>query len=515
VLNTSSPLTIGSRQSTATTNYNLQFIGSIDDVAIYNHALSQTEVLSHFYAAQYPPGFVSGPTNLTVNEGTTAVFSSLAIGPAPVTYQWYDVTFGDPGTALPGQTSSNLVLANVTAGMSGTTYRVVATDPYGSTVNPDTSLPAVQLTVNSGPPSIAVDAPASLFVYAGRSVVIPVTVSGTAPFTYSWTSNGVALANGGRVSGATSNVLTIAISQPGDSATYQLSVTGPGGGPVNSTATAVTVSATPGFNGNGLGWGLNGDTTHGVATINGDVLDLTTGAGSTARSAFFSFPLNITDFVATFTYQDVNGGGADGAAFVLQNDARGTAALGGAGGGLGYSGITPSVALEMNIYNGAGLSFRNNGATGAPYDPTTPVDFASGNPIDVTVIYNNGVLQASFSEPATSATFTTNIVVDLPSLVGADTAYVGFTGADGGAVSTQKVSNFTWANFPTLSAQVSGNTLQLSWPTSIGGFALQSKGDLNDATWQNVANPVSQIDGQNQVTITPLTGNQFYRLVLP
>jgi len=169
----------------------------------------------------------------------------------------------------------------------------------------------------------------------------------------------------------------------------------------------------------------------------------------------------------------------------------------------------------MNIYNGAGISFRNNGATGAPYDPTTPVNISSGNPIDVTVIYNSGVLQATFSEPATSATFTTNIVVDLPSLVGADTAYVGFTGADGGTVSTQKISNFTWANFPTLSAQVSGNTLQLSWPTSIGGFALQSKADLNDATWQNVANPVSQADGENQVTITPLTGNQFYRLVLP
>lgn len=517
VLNTSSPLTIGARPSSATTNYNLQFIGTIDDVAIYDHALNQAEVLNHFFAAQYPPVFVFGPTNVVVNEGTTAIFRSSAIGPAPLTYQWYDVTFGDPGVALSGQTSSNLVLANVTAAMNGTSYRVVATDPYGSTANPDISLPAVQLTVNSGPPNIVVDAPASMFVYAGRTLVIPVTVSGTAPFTYSWTSNGVTLANGGRVSGASSNVLTIVNTQPGDTATYQLAVSNTSGGPVNSTPTAVTVSAKPGFNGDGTGWGLNGDGTHGAATVTDDVLTLTTGAGSTARSAFFSYPLNITDFEATFTYQDVGGGGADGAAFILQNDARGTAALGGAGGGLGYSGITPSVALEINIYgnNTPGMAFRNNGATGTPYDATPPVDVASGHPIDVTILYNSGVLQATFSDPTAGATFTTNIVVDLPSLLGADTAYVGFSGADGGAVSTQTISNFTWINFPTLTAEVSGNALVLSWPSSVGGYALQSKADLNDATWQDVANPVVQTDGQNQVTITPLTGNQFYRLVLP
>ena len=42
--------------------------------------------------------------------------------------------------------------------------------------------------------------------------------------------------------------------------------------------------------------------------------------------------------------------GADGAAFVIHNDPDGFNTIGGGGGGLGYRGITPSIAVEMDTY---------------------------------------------------------------------------------------------------------------------------------------------------------------------
>ena len=66
-------------------------------------------------------------------------------------------------------------------------------------------------------------------------------------------------------------------------------------------------------------------------------------------SAWFDTPVSTGSFNASFTYTDQTGSGsADGVAFVLQNDSssrRGRLS----GGGLGYGGITPSTAYEINI----------------------------------------------------------------------------------------------------------------------------------------------------------------------
>src|SRR5690606_34129515 len=126
-----------------------------------------------------PPFFTVVPTDTTANEGNTATIYSLASGAGPITYQWYDVTGGDPGVALVGQTSANLVLPSVTTSQSGSSYRVVATNPFGSTTSPATILPAAQLTANSGPISITRDLPSETLFYAGRTVSIAVGASGT------------------------------------------------------------------------------------------------------------------------------------------------------------------------------------------------------------------------------------------------------------------------------------------------------------------------------------------------
>jgi hypothetical protein len=67
------------------------------------------------------------------------------------------------------------------------------------------------------PPAIGVNgAPWNQTVAAGGGVSFGVSATGTQPFTYGWTLNGVLLNNGGKISGAHSPVLTIANIIPSD-----------------------------------------------------------------------------------------------------------------------------------------------------------------------------------------------------------------------------------------------------------------------------------------------------------
>ena len=55
VLSSAVPVSIGSRQSSGTSAYGQQFFGSINDVAIYNYALSSTQVVTHYLASGIGP----------------------------------------------------------------------------------------------------------------------------------------------------------------------------------------------------------------------------------------------------------------------------------------------------------------------------------------------------------------------------------------------------------------------------------------------------------------------------
>ncbi len=229
----------------------------------------------------------------------------------------------------------------------------------------------------------------------------------------------------------------------------------------------------------GADWTLNGG-----ATMTGNTITLTVGAGNTSRSAFLNNPQDVTAFHIVFFYQDVSGAGsADGVTFCIQNDPRGATALGGGNGGssLGYQNITPSVALAMNIYagNGRGVALFQNGAVTYGYASLLPHIDIGGNTniIQVNVDYNGTVMTMTFKDTVTGGSASTNWTVNIPSVVGGSTAYVGFTGADGGVASTQTIS---WGNstpsmlISTLPAtDVSNNNATLNgtvnpngWPTT-------------------------------------------------
>jgi hypothetical protein len=371
---------------------------------------------------------------------------------------------------------------------------------------------ATDYTTN-GPPIIVSDFPALQVFYAGRSMTLAATVAGGKPATYQWQLNSTNLSDGGRITGSQSSVLAITNLNFADSGNFQLFVTN-SQGTATSAVAPVLIEAVPKLNAGGAGWTLRGTT---VPVMNSNNVTLTSGLGSTARTVFYNAPLYIRDFTTSFIYSDTSVNGANGVAFCLQNDPQGASALGYGGGGLGYYAITSSAALLFNIYSPltVGIAFGTNGTVPDNYMPTSPVNMASGNPVFVSLVYTGGVLKTTLIESNTAHTFTTNIVANLSAIVGADTAYVGLTGADGGVASTQVISNFTFVPLPTISVGAApANTLLLSWPASIGGYTAQAKSNLTATaeTWRVLTNAPNQVSGKNQITLPLLPGSQYYQL---
>jgi hypothetical protein len=242
---------------------------------------------------------------------------------------------------------------------------------------------------------------------------------------------------------------------------------------------------------------------------------------------YFSYPVAVNAFQVTLTYQDVDGGGADGFAFVVQNDPRGTSAVGGSGGSLGYEGVTPSVAACFSIY-GDTFAFRTDGAAPSPDQSPAPVSLnTGGDPIAVTLLYTNGTLTLTLVDTITSDTFTSSEDIDIPGTVGSTNAYVGFSAACGGISSWQHISDFNFislappptpATQPVLTIQpvVAGQNITFTWSADSGsGYQLQQTPSLTaPITWTTVTNIPTTVNGTNQVILSPTTNQtMFYRLI--
>jgi hypothetical protein len=514
------PLTIGARSANAASGNSLQFIGDIDEAALYNTALTPARVLAHYYAAQLPPTLQIPLADRTVNEGANVTFASTGYGPGTVGYLWNLSTDGGATFNPTGGNTANLVVPSVTAAQSGNQFFVIVTNNYGSTTSR-----VATLTVVSGPPVVVSDLPATTVVYAGANASFTATFEGTQPISYQWYKNGNPMSDGGRISGSHTNSLSISNTIASDGALYQLGATNifSAGSPTFTAPSSLYVEVAPDFNTNGGGWVLNGDTVNGGPVIANNTFTITDGSAGENRSAWYKFPQNIDSFQASWTYLDASdGGSADGVAFILQNDPRGTTALGGGGGGMGYIGITPSVAIMFNIYSGAPTAtgsdvlFSTNGvgpSTFFPFTSTAPVNIASANPIAANVRYAGGVLTLTLQDTVALTTFSMSQVVNIPYFVGADTAYVGISGAEGGVFSSQSVANFVFISLPTLKvSNPSPGMVVLTWPSSVGGYQLQSASSLPPA-WANDNTPVTIVGGNNQVTVSPANGKKFYRLV--
>ncbi|HZM02596.1 MAG TPA: LamG-like jellyroll fold domain-containing protein [Candidatus Saccharimonadales bacterium] len=528
--NANVPMTIGARASSVTSGNDQQFFGYIADVAIYNYALSSNQAQAHFYAGDQAPTFIQQPPSfVNANANGTLVITAVANGAPPLSYQW---AFSS-GIPIAGQTNATLEISNLDYNTyNGANLYVTVTNAYGTT-----NSSFANVNVYSGAPFISTDVQPIYLVLSGDTVSLSVTANGTEPFSSQWQvsdTNGVNwtnLTDNGRISGSHSTVLTIANAQASDAGDYRLAITNTVGGPTptrSSTAELLVTTLPIGFNGAGFGWTANQFGNFTVPIINSGLVTLTDGAGNEARSFFFNDPQYIGAFKASFTYRAGGSKAADGGSFCLQNDLRGAAALGGVGGALGVmtgvggtsipQSITPSAELEWNMYQGVGYALETGGFVPAGSGFTTPgsVNLISGDPINVSIYYAYNRMSITFTDAVAVTSYSTNWNVNLAQVLGANTAYIGFTGADGGSTSIQTISNFTFVNIPSAAIQINnGTNAVLSWPGAVSGFVLQQNGDLNTTNWSNVANPANLVNGQYQIIVPLGSTNLFYRLILP
>jgi len=292
----------------------------------------------------------------------------------------------------------------------------------------------------------------------------------------------------------------------------------PSGEVIAFFASAPPGVAIAGFGGNAVGWTLNGG-----ASATNDVLTLTDGLPGEIRSAFFNTSQIITNFEARFIRRASVG--ASGAAFVVQNSADGPSAL--SDGCLGYCGIGPSGAVVFDVETGfQGDTFTDTGyaADGNPggYGSTFPLDLGAGNPIAVTLNYDGSVLTEHLADLNTGLTYDTNYAVNLAATVGgANTAFVGFTGASGSGLSVQTIDSFTFSPVhiivtpPPLTVTRAGDGITISWASPVD-YVLEVTGSLAvPAVWTTAPEPHVVAQGQTTVSVAVGPDARLYRLRAP
>lgn len=144
ILSSANAMTIGSRQAAATGAYNNQFIGSLEEVAVYNYALTPAQVQTHFSGAtNRAPVFAVNPftgasvvagqaysgtvaTNASDPNGNAIIFAKVS-GPTWLGVAGNGALSGTPVTANVGM-NSFVVSASDAGGLSNSaTFNVMVT----------------------------------------------------------------------------------------------------------------------------------------------------------------------------------------------------------------------------------------------------------------------------------------------------------------------------------------------------------------------------------------------------
>lgn len=211
----------------------------------------------------------------------------------------------------------------------------------------------------------------------------------------------------------------------------------------------------------------------GLANPVGGAARLTSGSSTTGAGALWhNAPVTIAGgFETSFTLRLSSGGGSvdtlgqaggDGMAFVIQG--MGTTALGGAGGYLGYAGLTNSLAVEIDTWYNPGsfgdissnsVAFHSRGVLanssrfgeGGLVQAALPGDMIDNVERTFRLVYAQGQL-ALFVDNEVTPVITTSINLEQSLGLSNGLAYVGFTGGTFAANADQDVVSWSYTSVP-------------------------------------------------------------------
>jgi DNA-binding beta-propeller fold protein YncE len=204
--------------------------GSTFDVIISNAASTvATSGTATLTVNPVAPAIVTQPQSQTASAGSSANFSVVASGTAPLSYQWQQ-----NGANIAGATNASYTTPVLALSSSGSTFDVIVSNAASSTATSNT----VTLTVTATPPAITTQ-PQPQTVEAGNSATFTVVATGSAPLSYQWLKNAV------NISGATASSYTTPVTAAADSgSTFSVTVTNVASQSITSNAAALTVTHT-------------------------------------------------------------------------------------------------------------------------------------------------------------------------------------------------------------------------------------------------------------------------------
>jgi hypothetical protein len=199
---------------------------------------------------------------------------------------------------------------------------------------------------------------------------------------------------------------------------------------------------------------------NGNAAQNGNKLRLTPALGNQSGSVFSTNSISLglnASFSTFFSFEILNrgglGNGADGLTFTVQTNSN---SVGGIGGGIGYEGIPNSMAVEFDTFDNSEFGGSNHVGIDLNGSVTSVVttgllspDFDNGQVWFAWVDYNGmtSVLQARWSQsnvrPAAAMLTHT---VNLPTVLGGNNAFVGFTSGTGGGFGEHNILSWAFEN---------------------------------------------------------------------
>lgn len=202
---------------------------------------------------------------------------------------------------------------------------------------------------------------------------------------------------------------------------------------------------------------------NGTSTQNGNKLRLTQALQDEGGSAFSVTPISLglnASFSTFFSFEildrggaDAGDSGADGLTFTVQTNAS---TVGGTGGGLGYEGVPNSLAVEFDTYDnvepgGSNHVGVNTGGSITSLQSTLLLapQFDNGSPWYAWVDYNGAISSLEVRWSQTSARPAASMLtrtLDVPTALGSNNAFVGFTSGTGDGWGEHNILSWTFQN---------------------------------------------------------------------